>query len=382
MKKFILIVAIYFGLCPAGFGQTVNRGRDFLLPADFNFPARIYMWEVTGDDPFISEKDEFRIGLSYNYSSAEKYFDEDGGQFMVKESFRQFNKGSDPGGYFRKHGAILNAQYHFEKFNKLVARFPFTFTEINSYSSTTDVKPQPEWIKPRGPFQDVEFSYTRKFLITSDISFYGGAGLSLPTSRPKRYFDPPHGGNGNRFTNNINAYFSYNASQLRFTTGGKYIIKYPLQEELFTPRPYGIGYPFLYDTTSISADEMNTFIEANPYEAQVKMGTQLIFDLVVDYFTKIGFSSSVHFQYFNSSGEEYDREIPVAFARVNGNITPVGSIQRISGGSQGILRLYLKQDFEKLSKSRFSFVLGYGTSVFGKNSPQEANLILGITGSF
>jgi hypothetical protein len=382
MKK-ILALLFLVSLIPSQINsQSINRGTDFLLPADFNFPVRLYMWEVSGDDPFVSDQDIFKIGLSYNYSSAEKYFNADGDEVMVKMSFRQFNKGDDPGGYFRKHGALLNVQYHFAKLNKLVLRLPFTFTEINSFSSTTDVKPQPEWIKPRGPFQDVELSYTRKLNLARNIDIFGGAGLSIPTSRPKRYLDPPHGGNGNRWTNNINLYISGDLSPVKITTGAKLILKFPLEEELFTPTPFGIGFPFLYDTTQITPVQMNDFIEANPYSAEVKMGTQFVYDLVLDYMTRIGFSGSLQFQYFNSPGDEFNTGIPYYFTRVNNNITPVEFITKIDGGHTGTMRLYLKQDFNKISNSNFSFILGFGQSIFGKNSPQEANLLFGLTGTF
>lgn len=375
----VFLVALTFS---DGNSQSVDRGKDFLLPADFNFPVRVYLWELSGDDPFISDKDVFKIGLSYNYSSAEKYFDKDGNEVFVKESFRQFNKGEDPGGYFRKHGALLNVQYHFAKSNKFVLRLPFTFTEMNSFSSTTDVKPQPDWIKPRGPFQDVEISYTRKAAIDNVADFFGGAGITIPTSRPKRYFDPPHGGYGNRWTSNFSLYLSKAFSQFRLTTGGKFILKLPLEEELFTPTPFGIGFPFLYDTTLITRSEMNNFIEQNPYEAGVKFGTQFVYDFVLDYFTKVGFSASAQFQFFNSSGDEFDKDVPYYFTRVGNVITPTEFITKIDGGSSGIVRLYLKQDFQKNSNSNFSFTLGFGQSVIGKNSPQEANLFFGMTGTF
>ena len=98
----------------------IDRGKDFLAPADFNFPVRVHLWDITADDPFIEPENKFKIGLSYNYSSAEKYFDPNGNSTDVKESYFEFNKGSDQGGYFRKHGAIFTLQYHFSKLNKVV----------------------------------------------------------------------------------------------------------------------------------------------------------------------------------------------------------------------------------------------------------------------
>ncbi|MCI0450111.1 MAG: hypothetical protein L0Y79_10085 [Chlorobi bacterium] len=282
MYKQILIYLIFLTYSLT-YSQFISRGKDFLTPADFNFPVRQQLWELTGDAPFIEQKNTFKISLSYNYSSAEKYFDDDGSSADIKMSFFQYNKGTDQGGYFRKHGAVLTGEYHFAKHNKIVLRLPFTFTEMKSYSSTTDVKPQPQLIKPRGPFQDAEISYTRRINIVKNFSFYTGAGLSLPTSRPKRYLDNPHGGYGDRITNNVTAYISFKHKKFKFTAGGKFILIYPASKELFTPKPYGIGFPFLYDTVQISENEMNSFIEANPYEAQVKTGNHIIADVAADY---------------------------------------------------------------------------------------------------
>jgi hypothetical protein len=318
MKKIFFIVM--FLSCTIASSQFINRGKDFLMPADFNSPVRQQLWELTGDAPYIEKKNTFKISLSYNYSSAEKYFDTEGTSTEVKMSFFQYNKENDQGGYFRKHGAILTGEYHFCENNKVIIRLPFTFTEMKSYSSTTDVKPQPEFIKPRGPFQDVEFSYTRKINIVKSFNFYAGAGVSLPTSRPKRYLDNPHGGYGNRLTNNLNAYLSFAHKKIRFTAGGKFILIYPVTEELFTPRPFGIGYPFLYDTTQITAGEMNSFIEANPYEAQLKSGNHIILDFAADYTAKFGLNAALHFQYFKGSGDKFDRDIPLKFSRINGSI--------------------------------------------------------------
>jgi len=385
MKTFLFLSILFLFFSKNLSAQnTINRGKDFLTPADFNFPVRLYMWDLSGDDPFINEKQSFKVGLSYNYSSAEKYFNTDGEQTMVKESFRQYNKGSDPGGYFRKHGALLWAQYNFAKLNKIVLRLPFTFTEINSYSSTTDVKPQPEWIKPRGPFQDVELSYTRKIILKKNVfDFYGGAGFSLPTSRPKRYLDNPHGGNGDRWTANINGYLSYTGKKLSVTTGAKYIYKLPTTNELFTPRPFGIGYPYLYDTTEISSEEINEFITRNPYEAQVKAGYHFIYDFILSYKLNFGLQPSVQFQYFKSSGDKFDREVPLEFRKNEIQIiTPVRFFTELEGGNIGLFRIYLKQNFEKLTRSRFDLTLGFGTSLFGKNSQGEANLSFALTGYF
>ncbi|MGH2574241.1 MAG: hypothetical protein ACRDFC_00925 [Ignavibacteria bacterium] len=386
MNNFIIISFIILSASNvyAQSNQTQNtfRGRDFLTPADFNFPVRIYAWEVSGDEPFIDKNNNFKIGLFYNYSSAEKYFDSDGEKGMVKESFNQYNKPGETGGYFRKHGAVVFFQYSFAKLNKLVIRFPFTFTEMKSYSSTTDVKPQPEFIKPRGPFQDIEISYTRKINIGKKTDLYGGLGISLPTSRPKRYLDNPHGGNGNTWTTNLNAYVSYKLRSIRITAGAKYLLKLPHSEELYTPRPFGIGYPFLYDTANITAEQMNNYIEQNPYEAGIESGSQIIADGVFDYITKIGFSATLHFQYFNSTGDKFDKEIPFEFARVNGNITAIKFINELDGGSIGIIRIYLNQNFEKIAGAKFDFTLGYGQSLFGKNAQGEANILMGIRGYF
>lgn len=385
MNKIIYVLLLCFVICNSLFAQNyVNRGKDFLSPADFNFPVRIYMWELTGDDPYIYKEEKFRIGLAYNYSSAENYFNAEGEKVLIKESFKQFNKGSDVGGYFRKHGALLWAQYNFAKVNKIVLRLPFTFTEMKSYSSTTDVKPQEEFIKPRGPFQDVELSYTRNLANLKKLfDFFGGAGFSFPTSRPKRYLDSPHGGNGDRWTANVNGYISYSSQSLRITTGAKYIYKFPVKSELFTPRPYGIGYPFLYDTTSITSTAMNDFINLNPYEATVKAGYHFIYDFIANYSFSFGFQPSIQFQYFKSSGDEFDNSIPLEFDRnKNGDITPVKYFTKLDGGNSGFLRLYVKQNFEKITGSKFDLTLGYGTSLFGKNSQQEANLLFGLTGYF
>ena len=375
-QVFIYLTFLTYSLT---YSQFISRGKDFLTPADFNFPVRQQLWELTGDAPFVEKKNTFKISLSYNYSSAEKYFDNDGNSIDVKMSFFQYNKSSDQGGYFRKHGTVLTGEYHFEKYNKIILRLPFTFTEMKSYSSTTDVKPQPQLIKPRGPFQDVELSYTRRINIVKNFELYGGAGLSLPTSRPKRYLDNPHGGYGDRFTNNAAVYLSLKHKKFTFTGGGKFILIYPSTNELFTPRPYGIGYPFLYDTTLISEAEMNNHIEANPYEAQVKTGHHIILDIVADYAAEFGLNAALHFQYFKSSGDEFDRDIPYRFSKVTGSITPTGFFTFLEGGGSGIIRIYLIQNFYK---SKFSFTLGYGISLFGKNAQEEANLIMGITGKF
>jgi hypothetical protein len=377
MKKIFFIVM--FLSCTIASSQFINRGKDFLMPADFNSPVRQQLWELTGDAPYIEKKNTFKISLSYNYSSAEKYFDTEATSTEVKMSFFQYNKENDQGGYFRKHGAILTGEYHFCENNKVIIRLPFTFTEMKSYSSTTDVKPQPEFIKPRGPFQDVEFSYTRKINIVKGFNFYAGAGVSLPTSRPKRYLDNPHGGYGNRLTNNLNAYLSFAHKKIRFTAGGKFILIYPVTEELFTLRPFGIGYPFLYDTTQITAGEMNSFIEANPYEAQLKSGNHIIIDFAADYTAKFGLNAALHFQYFKGSGDKFDRDIPLKFSRINGSIAPLEYINSLEGGHSGTVRIYLKQNFYK---SKFTFTAGYGISLLGKNSQGEANLIFGITGRF
>ncbi|MCI0450110.1 MAG: hypothetical protein L0Y79_10080 [Chlorobi bacterium] len=87
----------------------------------------------------------------------------------------------------------------------------------------------------------------------------------------------------------------------------------------------------------------------------------------------------MHFQYFKGSGDEFDRAIPYRFSRMNGNITPTGFITILEGGSSGTIRIYLNQNFYK---SKFSFTLGYGISLFGKNAQGEANLIMGISGKF
>ncbi|MDQ3020650.1 MAG: hypothetical protein M3R36_08780 [Bacteroidota bacterium] len=384
MRKVIFILLSIIYVSGISYSQDLNNpGLDYLTPADYNFPVRIYMWDVTGDDPFIDSKQTLKIGLAYNYSSAEKYFNTNGDATMVKQSFRQYDKGLDSGGYFRKSGALLWVQYNFGKVNKLVLRLPFTFTEINSYSSTTDVKPQPEFVKPRGPFQDIELSYTRNLLKTkNDFDIYGGAGFTFPTSRPKRYLDNPHGGNGDRWTANLNAYFNLKIKNLNLTTGGKYIYKFPTTNELFTPRPYGIGYPYLYDTSQISFTEMNDFINGNPYQATTKSANQFIFDFLVNYNFKFGLQPMLQFQYFNSSGDEFDTPVPVQFGRVNNLITPVNFITSLEGGYSGVLRIYLKQNFEKLTGSKFDFNLGFGTSVFGNNAQQEANLFFGITGYY
>ena len=384
MKKLVLIVLIVLSFSENSRSQDLNYlGQDFLTPADFNFPVRIYMWEVTADDPFIDPKQTLKIGLAYNYSSAEKYFDSDGEQDMVKGSYSQYDKGLDTGGYFRKSGALLWVQYNFSKVNKLVLRLPFTFTEMNSYSSTTDVKPQPEFIKPRGPFQDIELSYTRHLLKTKDnFSIYSGAGFSFPTSRPKRYLDNPHGGNGDRWTGNLNAYFDYRIKDVNITTGAKYILKFPTTNELFTPRPYGIGYPYQYDTSQISFTEMNDFINDNPYSATTETANQFIVDFIINYNFSFGLTPMLQFQYFNSSGDEFDTPVPVEFGRLNGVITPLKYFTSLEGGYSGIMRLYLRQSFEKLTGSKFDFNLGFGSSIFGSNAQQEVNLFFGITGYY
>ncbi len=376
---FIILLIVMHLSCSSVHSQFINRGKDFLMPADFNSPVRQQLWELTGDAPFIEGKNIFKISLSYNYSSAEKYFDTEGNNAEVKMSFFQYNKATDQGGYFRKHGAVLTGEYHFSKYNKIILRLPFTFTEMKSYSSTTDVKPQPEFIKPRGPFQDVEIEYTRKIPILKSFSLYAGAGLTLPTSRQKRYLDNPHGGYGNRLTNNLTTYLSAEHKKFRFTAGAKFIIIYPITAELFTPRPYGIGFPFLYDTTQITSEEMNSFIEANPYEAGVKFGSHLILNFVADYTAKFGLNAALHFQYFRGSGDKFESNIPYKFSIVNGNITPTEFITSLEGGNSGVIRVYLKQDFYK---SKFSFTLGYGLSIFGKNSQGEVNLVMGLTGRF
>lgn len=379
-EKIILCILIFIS-CNA-FAQFSNNGLDFLTPANFNYPVRQQLWILTGDDPFVNEKDIFKIELSYNYSSAEKYFDPAGETHEIKKSYFQYNKGSDQGGYFRKTGAILTGQYHWKGLNKVIIRFPFTFTEMKSYSSTTDVKPQEEFIKPRGPFQDLELSYERKVSLSDKFSFYAGGGLTIPSSRPKRYLDNPQGGYGNTWTNNLNMFLSYAISDWRFTGGAKYIITYPHTEQLFTPRPYGIGYPFQYDTTSITFNALNAYIEQNPYEATIKAGSLVFADFVADYFFKFGLDASLQFQYFYSSGDKFDQSIPVKMARVNGSIEPVGYLSELEGGYSGTIRLYLTQDFAKISKSNFSFTLGFGSSVFGSNAQGEANIILGLIGIF
>lgn len=385
MKIVVTVFILCFCLDQCLFSQNyINRGKDFLVPADFNFPVRIYMWELTGDDPFIDPSQTFKVGLSYNYSSAEKYFNPEGEGVFVKESFGQYNKGNDIGGYFRKHGAILWAQYNFAKVNKLVLRLPFTFTEMKSYSSTTDVKPQEAFIKPRGPFQDVELSYTRNILkVKKTIDLFAGLGFTLPTSRPKRYLDNPHGGNGDRWTANVNGYISFSNPKITAVTGIKYIYKFSSKNELFTPRPFGIGYPFLYDTTSISSEQMNDFITANPYEATVKPGSHFIYDFVFEYKFIFGLQPSFQFQYFKGSGDEFDNPVPVEFTRnTGGEIVPVNFTDKLDGGSSGMIRVYVKQNFEKITGSKFNVIIGYGTSVFGKNAQQEANLLFGIVGYF
>jgi len=385
-KKFLIIFSSLFFLLQhyAYCQDEINRGKDFLTPADFNFPVRIYMWELTGDDPYISETEKFKIGLTYNYSSAEKYFNPDGDQIFIKESFKQYNKGSDIGGYFRKHGALLWAQYNFAKVNKIVLRLPFIFTEMKSYSSTTDVKPQEEFIKPRGPFQDVELSYTRKLTnIRNKVDFFGGLGFSFPTSRPKRYLDNPHGGNGDRWTANVNGYVSFKTSKITVTTGAKYIYKFPVTSELFTPRPFGIGYPFLYDTSTISSIQLNDFILLNPYESTVKSGYHFLYDFLINYNFDFGLQPMLQFQYFKGSGDEFDTPVPLEFKRnSSGDIAPVNFLTELKGGSSGIIRLYVRQNFEKIANAKFDLTLGFGTSVFGKNAQQEANLLFGLTGYF
>lgn len=366
------------------YSQNLNNlGQDYLTPADYNFPVRVYMWDVTADDPFIDPKQTLKIGLAYNYSSAENYYNTDGEKTLVKMSYRQYDKGLDSGGYFRKSGALLWVQYNFAKVNKIVLRLPFTFTEINSYSSTTDVKPQPEFIKPRGPFQDIELSYTRHLLETKNhFSIYSGAGFSFPTSRPKRFLDNPHGGNGDRWTANLNAYFDYRIDKINMTTGLKYILKFPTTNELFTPRPYGIGYPYLYDTSQISFTEMNDFINDNPYSATTEAADQFILDFLINYNFDFGLQPMLQFQYFNSSGDDFDTPVPVQFGRVNGAITPVNFFTSLEGVYSGVIRLYLKQKFEMITGSKFDFNLGFGSSIFGNNAQQEVNLFFGITGYY
>ena len=384
MKKLFLSVLLTLTAFGNSFSQNLNNpGVDYLTPADFNFPVRVYMWEVTGDDPFIDSSQTLKIGLAYNYSSAEKYFNTDGEQTMVKASFNQYDKGLDTGGYFRKSGALLWVQYNFGGVNKVVLRLPFTFTEMNSYSSTTDVKPQEEFIKPRGPFQDIELSYTRHLLRTKDnFSIYTGGGFTFPTSRPKRYLDNPHGGNGDRWTGNLNAYFDYRINKVNLTAGAKYILKFSTTNELFTPRPYGIGYPYLYDTSQISFTQMNDFINDNPYQATTETANQFIVDFVANYNFSFGLTPMLQFQYFNSSGDQFDTPVPLEFQRVNGVITPVKFLTSLEGGYSGVLRLYLRQSFEKLTGSKFDFNLGFGSSIFGNNAQQEVNLFFGITGYY
>lgn len=372
-----LIPVILFVIFPFELTAQYN----FLTPSNFNFPVRQQLWTLTGDDPFIKPDKSFTIGLSYNYSSAEKFFDTDGKSQEIKMNFFQYNKPDEQGGYFRKHGAILTGQYHWKGINKVIVRFPFTFTEMKSYSSTTDVKPQEEFIKPRGPFQDLELSYVRKIFITDNIDMYAGGGLTVPTSRPKRFLDNPHGGYGNTWTNNLNLYFSLDESVLRFTGGAKYILTYPHTEELFTPRPFGIGYPYQYDG-SITYAEMNNYIEQNPFESKIKSGSLLFADFVADYFFKSGTALSMQFQYFSSSGNKFESNVPVQFEKVNGVITPVEFITDLEGGHSGTIRLYVNQEFAKTSKTNFSFSLGFGQTIFGKNAQGEANIILGLVGNF
>jgi len=384
MKNILLALVIFSSLNNISYSQNYNNpGKDYLTPADFNFPVRVYLWDLTGDDPFIDASQKIKVGLAYNYSSSEKYFNTDGEKIFVKESFRQFNKGLDGGGYFRKHGALLWIQYNFDKKNKLTLRLPFTFTEINSYSSTTDVKPQPEFIKPRGPFQDAELSYTRKLVrINNVIDIFAGAGISFPTSRPKRYLDNPHGGNGDRWTSDLNAYINFTKKNISITTGGKFIYKFASTSELFTPRPFGIGYPYLYDTTEITFNEMNTFITSNPYESEIKAGYHFIYDFIASYEFKFGLKPALQFQYFKGSGDEFGSNVPAEFRKINSVITPVNFLTKLDGGNTGTVRIYLKQSFEKLTGSKFDAFLGFGASIFGKNSQGETNLFFGINGYY
>ncbi len=381
MKAFLVISACLLFLRSAE-AQFTNRGLDFLAPANFNYPVRQQLWHITGDDPFISKKNGFRIELSYNYSSAENYFDPDGNSQSIKMSYFQYNKGNDQGGYFRKHGAILSGEYHWRGVNKAVIRFPFTFTEMKSYSSTTDVKPQEEFIKPRGPFQDLELSYVRRIPVTEKLDVFAGAGVTLPTSRPKRYLDTPHGGYGDRWSNNLTLYLSYPVTDFRFTGGLKYALVYPATEELYTPRPYGIGFPFLYDTTQMTEEEVNSFIDQNKFSVTVNSSTILFCDFVTEYVTAFGLNAKLHFQYFNNSGDEFESPIPFELGKENGTIVPVGFISKLDGGNSGVLRIYLQQDLGGNIPNGYTFTLGYGLSLFGTNAQQEANLILGFKGSF
>lgn len=91
----------------------------------------------------------------------------------------------------------------------------------------------------------------------------------------------------------------------------------------------------------------------------------------------------VQFQYFKGSGDEFDTPVPLEFKRnSNGDIAPVNFLTELKGGSTGIIRLYVRQNFEKIADAKFDLTLGFGTSVFGKNAQQEANLLFGLTGYF
>ena len=115
----------------------------------------------------------------------------------------------------------------------------------------------------------------------------------------------------------------------------------------------------------------------------MKLTTQIFYDFVADYFfDKIGLTATAHFQYFNSSGDEFDTPIPYEFTRVGGNITPTSFISQLDGGNSGVIRLYLKKNLIPVPESGLNFILGFGSSIFGNNAQQEANLILGINGTF
>ena len=127
---------------------------------------------------------------------------------------------------------------------------------------------------------------------------------------------------------------------------------------------------------------MNDFINDNPYQATTETANQFIVDFVANYNFSFGLTPMLQFQYFNSSGDQFDTPVPLEFQRVNGVITPVKFLTSLEGGYSGVLRLYLRQSFEKLTGSKFDFNLGFGSSIFGNNSQQEVNLFFGITGYY
>ncbi len=138
----------------------------------------------------------------------------------------------------------------------------------------------------------------------------------------------------------------------------------------------------MYDTTLVTSEEMNDFITQNPFEAQVKFGYHFIYDFLVNYDFDFGLQPMVHFQYFKGSGDEFDRPVPFEFTKNSGVIFAIRSLTELEGGNSGTLRIFLKQNFQKLVKSKFDLILGFGTSVFGKNAQGETNVLFGLTGYF